>query len=343
MMSKILARFSASLVLLMVVFAAPTVVGQPAGALTPVKYQIHSVPTGLDAPLFVAKSRGLYAKEGLDVEILPGRTSQDAVNALIAGTAKIAASLGTNVILSADKGQRVVAIGARYGKNVFGLLVGDDAGIKTLRDVKSKRIIVPGATYEALLKALLKKHGVDPASNEYILIPNPSAMISTYAAGKSDAALTVVPWGEQVAASKRASRGVLFVDYGDPEPGYVFIALADTIKKEPDLLRRFMRATYEGFRLANADPKLAGEVTAQSVPGADAATARREFEAMRPYQCSPRERAKPFGPQSLDDWKDTVQLYREVGLINTPVDPANLFSNAVFEGDSTVSRERCPG
>ncbi len=315
--------------------------GSP-GPLTPVKYQIASIPGGIDAPVYLAKMRGLYEKEGLDVQIVPGRTSQDTINSLIAGAATLGSSLGINVILSADKGQRVVAVGARYGKNVFGVVVGKDSNIHTIGDLTKRNIIVPGASYENVLKMVLKKNGVDPATNHYIMVPNPGAMVSSYASGQSDGAVTVVPWALPRVDAKRASRGLLFADFGVPEPGYVYIATPETLKNHPDIVRKFLHATYEASRLLHTDPKLAGDATVKFVPGADAATSIAQFEAAVPFECSDAEKGKPYGPQSLSDWQETVRIYKELGLVTTDVNPASLFSNAAFEPSSEVSVEKCP-
>lgn len=312
------------------------------GSLISVKYQLASIPGGNDAPAFLAKDLGLYEKEGLDVEIVPGRTSQDTINSLIAGAATIGSSLGINVILSADKGQKITAIGARYGKNVFGVVVPKDSDMRTIRDLTNRKIIVPGASYDRLLKMILKKNGVDPESNQYLLVVNPGAMIGSYASGQSDAAVTVVPIVLSSVASKRPSRGLLFADYGVPEPGYVYIAKPETVQNNPELIRKFLRATYEATRLLNADPKLAGEVTAKFVPGADVATAIAQYKAMALFQCSDAEKGKAYGPQSLIDWKDTVRIYKDLGLTTREIDPKSLFSNAAFENATDVSAEKCP-
>lgn len=315
--------------------------GKP-GSLTPIKYQIASIPGGIDAPVYLAKLQGLYEKEGLDVEIVPGRTSQDTVNSIIAGAATIGSSLGINVILSADKGQNVTAIGARYGKNIFGVLIPDDSDMRTIKDLTKRKIIVPGASYDSVLKMILKKHGVDPASNQYIMIPNPGAMLGSYASGQSDGAVTVIPWAIPAVAAKRPSRSLLFADAGVPEPGYVYIAKAETVENNPEIIRKFLRATYEANRMINADPKLAGEVTPKFVPGADVETSIGQFVAAVPFQCSDAEKGKPYGPQSLSDWKETVRIYKELGLTTSDIDPAKLFSNAAFEGATDVSAEKCP-
>ena len=289
---------------------------------------------------FYAQQTGAYEKAGLRVDIQAGRLSQDAVNAVIAGTSDIAFALAINVILSADKGQRVVAVGNFYGKNGFGLIAAKDKGIDKITDLAGHSVLVPGGSYEALIRALITRQGGDPSKTKFILVPQPAAMLNSYVGKQADAVLTVIPFGYSGVEASRPSVYIPFADIGDPEPLYVWVVRPDVLAKRGDEIRRFLKVTYTAMGEINRDPDVLIAPFVKAVPGAQADKVVVDYKPWLEFECADGESI--VGQPSARSWSAAVQLYKDVGLIGPALKAEELFTAAMFEGANSVSSLLCP-
>jgi NitT/TauT family transport system substrate-binding protein len=338
-MQSTLARRLAGAVLFTGVLSA---VQAPATAadLEPLRMQFGSIPVPAFAATFYAKESGIYEKAGLKVDILPGRLSQDAVNAVVAGSADIAFVLAVNHILSVDKGQKVVAVGNVYGSNAFGAIGAKDSGITKLLDLQGKKVLLPAASYESLLRAMITQKGGDPDKITYVLIPQPAAMLTAYAGKQGDAVVTVIPFAQSGIEAARPSVYMPFADEGDPEPLYVWVVRPDVLAKDKGKIRKFLKATYEAQGLVNANPAVAVDAFVKSVPGATPERVVPDFKAWMPFQCADKQAV--IGRASDASWKTAVDLYRKTKLITSDMKPTDLYTNEFFEGADSVSTVKCP-
>jgi len=297
-----------------------------------------------DVPAFgapyVAKETGLYEKAGLDVELVRGRMSQDAVNAVIQGNVDLAFALGINLILTADKGQDLVAVANFYGRNAFGLIADKKSGVEKLTDLPGHSVLLPGGIYETLLRALVADAGADPEAVTYTIVNNPGAMVSSYAGGQGDAMVTVIPFAYSGAEGVRPSTYIPFADVGDPEPLYVFVARPETLKTKGEEIRAFLQATFQAMGAVNADRKTLVAPYMASVLAADESKVVPDYERWMEYQC-PAGVAR-LGEPSAASWDEAIALYRKVGLVTSAKTAADYFTDALFEGPDALQTPACP-
>ena len=311
-----------------------------AHAADKLKVQFGSLAVPAFAAPFVAKESGAYEKAGVDVEILAGRLSQDTVNAVIAGTTDIGFVLAVNQVLTVNKGQKVVAIGNYYGRNAFGLIASKASGVTKLTDLEGKTVILPAASYEALLRALIADQGGDPEKVKYVTIPQPAAMLTAYSGGQGDAVVTVIPFARSGVESARPSTYIPFADVGDPEPLYVFIARPDVLEQKKDAIRKFLAATYATIGEINDKPDSMVESFVKSVPGAKAERVVPDYQAWMEFQCAPGQSV--IGAPSKEALETALALYSRVKLISNPLKADDLMTSEFFEGADPVSKVACP-
>ena len=187
--------FTFALALAVVALGTPHRVRAADAPLPKVTIQLGSIAGASWSPLYLAKDAGLFAKEGLDVDILPGKTSQDAINAVVTGGATMAVILVLNQIINYDKGLKTVAVGNFIGRNAYGVIVANDIGAKSLKDLGGKKILVTSAVNESLMRGVIKHAGGNPDASTYVLLPNPSSLIGTFVGKQADAIETVLPFG----------------------------------------------------------------------------------------------------------------------------------------------------
>ena len=118
-------------------------------------------------PTMVAKNKGFFAEEGLDVEILDikGGGSQ-AASALIGGSVDFSANAIDHAIKAKAQGKSLVAVHAHVRLPMMALVVASKykGVIKSVADLKGRPLGVtsPGSQTHMVLGYLLVKHGIKP-------------------------------------------------------------------------------------------------------------------------------------------------------------------------------------
>jgi len=227
-------------------FCAP---GQALGA-DKVKFAASWIITGADAPYFVAKEKGFYEAEGIEVDITRGYGTLENAKRLDAGQIDFADADTGGLILARGKGATVKLIAMTYHKNPQAVVFRNDSGIKALKDLEGKKIggFVGGAN-TVLFPALAKANNIDPQKVEIINM-FPGTMAPALASKKCDATLEyVVAFPDNEKAVKQAggeAMYLLFADYGVSIYGQGIATSDKIIKEKPDLVRRFLRASIRG-------------------------------------------------------------------------------------------------
>jgi NitT/TauT family transport system substrate-binding protein len=155
----------------------------------------------MSLPTFVAQERGLFAQEGLKVELTPFDSGTAIIDALMAGRIDCIGSTSTTGLwFAAQTAPNRFKIFLLYGTtsmkedHSFSVVVKKDSSIKDLQDLQGKKIgTYPGATSVALAKAVMRTQ-VDLGSTIFTEIPPPN-MIPALAAGQIDAFFAPEPSG----------------------------------------------------------------------------------------------------------------------------------------------------
>jgi NitT/TauT family transport system substrate-binding protein len=247
--------------------AASLVSGSAANAAEKVTYLLPA-PAFLPAfgPWMLAKQRGYFEKEGLDVDFEAAKGGADAAKQVGAGNAVIGGAIGDTPIIVRANGVPVKAVALLGGGGLMQLVLHADSPIKGPADLKGKTITVMAyqdTTYYALLGMLAK---VGLTKNDV----NAQAVGATniwkmFVAGQSDAMASVPDWtveAEEAGAKVR----VIPADEYFQSMAQVVIASDTVIKEKPELIRKLVRATIHGVQDIMADPKGAAVDYVKAVP-----------------------------------------------------------------------------
>jgi len=149
--------------------------------MSPEKSDIRVMPAAIPQflPVFVAQDQGLFAENGLNVEIVEfeggaGRSTE----AALSGEADLGYTSWPIAFSLAERGQQLKfvtthAYYAREGGVDYGthdLVVAEDSPIQTVADLEGTRIgvVARGSNEEAFLVSIMQQVGVDPNSVELI-------------------------------------------------------------------------------------------------------------------------------------------------------------------------------
>ncbi len=167
------------------------------------KVSLAYTQTLYSAHIIIAREKGYFTKHDLDVEpklFTAGRLTLDAV---MAGAIDMCATAETPMT-AAVMAQLPIAVVARMAKATPTTLVNGDSGIKTLQDLKGKKLGVSiGSGSEVYLFNVLAKAGLKPSDTTYVNL-RPEDMPGALANGSVDAINT---WQPNIANAERLLGG----------------------------------------------------------------------------------------------------------------------------------------
>jgi putative hydroxymethylpyrimidine transport system substrate-binding protein len=113
------------------------------------------------AALVVAKQRGLFAKHGLDVELIAPADPNAPPKLVAAGQAEYAVSYQPTLQMLVAEGLPLVRVGVLVAQPLNSLVALEDGPVKTIADFKGRKIGYSISGFEeALLGAILEKAGL---------------------------------------------------------------------------------------------------------------------------------------------------------------------------------------
>ena len=210
---------------------------------------------------YVATSNGYYTKAGFtEVELIAGGAGSTTVEELlVTGKALVGLSAPIATVPSVLKGAPLKVIGSTFQKNPFCLLsLEDGTPIRTVADLKGKRLgIQPGAN-GTIVKGFLKANGI-PLSD--VTLVTTSFDIAPLISGKYDAHMSYIT-NEPILAEARGKKPVVlgFADNGLPFVAETFTVMQTTIDTQRDLLKAFLKAEIQGWTGAVKDPAKAADL-----------------------------------------------------------------------------------
>jgi NitT/TauT family transport system substrate-binding protein len=163
-------------------------------ASVPVQVTLGAVPTELNALVYVAEDTGIFAREGIDLQIRGYESGAASAAGMLNGEADIALAAEFPIVRHVLNGQSIVNLGtvAKY-ENTFALWQ-HDSGIYTLSDLKGRRVGVTLTTIsEYYLGMALHLNGADIKDVSLVEIKANEAK-DALLAGKVDAVVTWEPW-----------------------------------------------------------------------------------------------------------------------------------------------------
>ncbi|MFT6557562.1 ABC transporter substrate-binding protein [Sneathiella sp.] len=121
------------------------------------------------APLIIAKEKGIFAKNGLDVELIAPADPNDPPKLVAAGKAPLAISYQPQLHVQVAEGLPLKRIATLVATPLNSLVVLEKGPIKSLADLKGKKVgFSVGGFEDALLSAMLSKHGLSLSDIELI-------------------------------------------------------------------------------------------------------------------------------------------------------------------------------
>jgi NitT/TauT family transport system substrate-binding protein len=221
-------------------------------------------PTAFEIDYVVAKDKGFFAKENIDVDVTY-MVPDLVIKALIAGTVDLARS-GTHFgVIAAARGAEITIIGAAtYG---YPYQVISQPQFKTLADLKGQKIAAASlaSITTTIFKDVMQRQGIPPNAYTLLNVGGSPERFQAVASGLVAASLAEAPPFNF--RSIEAGRKVL-LNYADEIKNLQytsFFASTKAVAQNRPLFSRFMRAMGQAMRWTNdpANEKAAVELMIQ--------------------------------------------------------------------------------
>lgn len=218
-----------------------------------------------------AQRNGLFAKEGIDLQLSIVNGEPQMMSSLVAGAVDIGMTAVGGVVLARGAGQPVRVFGTgdlERGDDIRNWITANKGhGVTSVKDLvgKTVAIVAPRSQAELLVREHLMANHIALDAVKFVYMPFPQ-MQTALETGNVDAAMVVEPFHSAILASTKIQPmdiafGTLpdFSKAGSVALGGWFTR-ADWIAAHPDLAARFLRAISASHKALMANRKLADEI-----------------------------------------------------------------------------------
>ena len=207
------------------------------------------------APLIIAKEKGFFKATGLDVKLITPADPNDPPKLVAAGKVDLAVSYQPQLHVQVAEGLPLIRIGTLVSTPLNSLVVLKNGPIKSIKDLKGKKIgFSVGGFEDALLAAMLNKHGL--SLKDIILINVNFSLSPSIVAGKVDAVIGAFRNFElnQMDIVNKPGRAFFPEEEGVP-PYDELIIVAHKGKVSDPRYRKFLNALELGVQYLLNHPK----------------------------------------------------------------------------------------
>ncbi len=265
---------------------------------------------------YQALAEGLYKKHDLDVTIRMGGPQLNGLQLLAAGQIDIAMADALQVLSAVEQAVPILAVAATFQKNPTVLIA--HPGITRLDALKGKPIAIGAASNTTFWPWLKQKYGfTDDQKRPYGFSVQP--FLADPALSQQGFA-TSEPFSIEKAGVKPSV--FLLADHGYPPYSEALVVRQDTLEKRGDAVRRFVRASAEGWKSYLANPAPANALIKKDNPQMGDELLAYGVRKIRDFGIVDSGDAKRLGLLTMTEarWQATLAFLRSSGLAKPNVD-----------------------
>ena len=249
-------------------FAMLTAAALPARAESVVKVGFCArTITSAAAPFAVAMKMGWYAP-GMKVQLVPVPGSTDCVKLVATGDLPYSLPSIEPLPAAIQQGVKAKIFYTAYQGNIYGIAVPRQSAIRSIKDLKGKKIGVAsmGSAGVPVARGLLAMNGLDPEKDAQIVVVGEAAQAAALLRGDQVAALSL--YDTQYSLVDSAGVPVRLLDSGPVArfPSNGFLALDETLRKERAQSVALGKGYAMGTVFAVANPEAAVKILYEVYP-----------------------------------------------------------------------------
>ncbi|MEO1065410.1 MAG: ABC transporter substrate-binding protein [Actinomycetota bacterium] len=300
---------------------------------TSITVMLNWVPNAHHAGIYLARERGYYAAEGLEIEIIEPAFDIGVEAAVAAGQADIGLAQAESLLPARAAGVDVAAVATILPSNDSVLMGLADDGIERPRDLEGATYGGFGGALETeLISQLVECDGGDPAAVEFVEVGNVD-YVPGMQQDRFDVAWVFSGWdrlrADEVLGVEATE--IRFDDFLDCIPDWytpLVLASSDRIAAGDDRISGFLAATARGYADVAGDPTAAVEAMAGDVLELDAEL----IDAAIGYYADRFLVDGTWGAMDGAVWDEFATFLVDAGLLEGELDVAAAWTNELLPG-----------
>jgi NitT/TauT family transport system substrate-binding protein len=309
---------------------------QAALAADKVRWLNDWLPAGDKAAIYLGVEQGLFAAEGIEVEIASARGGSDVVTKLATNSADFGSAGLASLLQAKAQGEvPVVAVAPIYNKQPDAFFTTEGSGIESFKDIVGKTVATP--TFSAsnvVWPLLLERNGIDPNSVKLLKL-DPGALAPMLATGKVDATinwLTVAPgFVRALGEADKTLKTIPWSEYGFEGYGLSLVASQRFVQSHPEVAKKFVKAYRQAQKNAIADPAAAAAALKKMVAEVDEQQAEEQFAASVPLMQNEISAAEGTGFDAKRLTTTWEWVAKAQGMQIDALDPASAIDTSLSE------------
>jgi NitT/TauT family transport system substrate-binding protein len=265
---------------------------------------------------YQAVAEGTYRKHGLDVEVKMGGPQVNVVQLLLAGQADLVMGYDLQTIKLVEQGLPVVTVGATFQKDPAALIAHPD--VKALPELKTRTLLIGQASETTFWPWLKAKYGFTEAQKRPYAFSVQQFLVDKNIAQQGYAT------SEPYSIEKGGVKPVVFLlaDYGYPPYAQTIVATQKTVRDKPDMVRKFLQATAEGWVSYLKNPAPGNALIKKANPQMEDELMSFGLRKMQEFALVTGGDAKTLGVLTMTDarWKQTFDFMASAQLVRGDVD-----------------------
>jgi NitT/TauT family transport system substrate-binding protein len=307
-----------------------------ANAADPVRLRLNWMYYGSHAPFALGKDKGYFRDAGIDLDIRSGNGSGSAHRLVANGDSQFSYGSCASMVNLAAKGAPLISVAVIDAMGTEAVIVRPDAGVSKLADLKGKSILTTAnAGVNTFFPLVLKNGGLAEGDVKITNVPD-GALVSSYLQG-AGGSVGILGGLDDKPAEIKANGGAQpvtfpYSDFGVNQVGYCIVTHSDTLKNNPDLVKRFVEATLKSYKEAESNPDAAVAAMADIVGGTMAEDqgkqqARAVLDVTLGVLYSKANTDKKLGLHVASDWDDMLNLMKKYNDLQTDKPATAFYTN----------------
>jgi len=312
--------------------AGASVLGAPAIAQAKSKVRVGYLHTlAVDGQMWLADHLGAFAKHGIEPEFKLFQTGLEIFQAMIGGSLDV---LSTGAVISnfPARGQGKMFLANAVEFATAQLWVREDQGIKSLADLKGKRIATTaGTTAHVFLNTALKANNLAASDIELLNQRMPDA-VTSFISGAVPAVALWVPFNITVRDKVPTAKKLVDASAYYPQAAIMsgWATTADYHVKSRDVLVRIVKAWSEGNEYLTSKSDEALEILQKKqYPQVPLADFKEQYAAEKAFPVA--EWRKLYGDGTVTKWLQQVtDFFASTGNIPNAIPASQYFDPSIF-------------
>ena len=212
------------------------------------------VPNVQFSGVYLAEDNGDYSKEGVKVDIRHHGNDEGVFTALVSGQEQLVLATGDEVVQARSQGMDVISVGQYYREQPNVILTRADTGIKSVSDLKGKKVGIPGeygSSWLALQAYLASAH---MTTSDISVVSIGYTQVSALNNKDVDAVVGFANNDAVQLSAAGVDARVVDCDCTIPLVSASLVTTSTWAKENPEKLKKILHATQQGMTAAVEHP-----------------------------------------------------------------------------------------